>query len=175
MAAERAELVSSLVLISGYYYPTARADVVFAAPPAVPVVGDVIRYTVSPMLGAALKPGMEEQIFAPASVSKGWSDDFPFEMTLRPSQIRAAEADAALMIPAAAALAERRPAASVPVTIIAGEGDKVVNQEAHSARLAQEIDRSDFLLIDDAGHMVHHTALRQVVEAIRKQARNAAA
>jgi alpha-beta hydrolase superfamily lysophospholipase len=35
--------VRGLVLASGYYYPSVRADVVFASGPAVPVIGDVSR------------------------------------------------------------------------------------------------------------------------------------
>ncbi len=37
-----------LVLISGYYYPTARLDVALTAPAALPLLGDALRYTVSP-------------------------------------------------------------------------------------------------------------------------------
>lgn len=167
LAEEKPALASSLVLVAGYYYPSARVDVAFAAPPAVPVIGDVIRYTASPLLGAALKPGMEHQMFAPAPVSAGWRDRFPFEMSLRPSQIRAAAADASLMIPAAAINAQRVAGLKLPVTIIAGREDKVVDQEAQSTRLADEIDGSELLLVSDAGHMVHHSATTKVVDAIR--------
>ncbi|MGZ8346526.1 MAG: alpha/beta fold hydrolase, partial [Allosphingosinicella sp.] len=41
------DMVGSLVLIAGYYYPSARLDAVLAAPPAIPVVGDAIRFTLS--------------------------------------------------------------------------------------------------------------------------------
>jgi pimeloyl-ACP methyl ester carboxylesterase len=37
--------VAGLVLASGYYYPSARADVVTMAEPALPVIGDIFRYT----------------------------------------------------------------------------------------------------------------------------------
>ena len=166
LASEDPELVFSLVLIAGYYYPTARVDAALAAPPAVPVVGDVIRYTFSPLLGAALRPAMEKQMFAPASVSTEWRAQFPFEMTLRPAQIRAAAAEAAIMVPASAANAKRLPGLHLPVTIIAGEGDKVVDPAAHSSRLAGDIEGSELLLVGGAGHMVHHTAATRIVDAI---------
>jgi pimeloyl-ACP methyl ester carboxylesterase len=51
MATGGAAQVSGLVLISGYYYPSARADAVLAAPAALPIVGDIMRYTVSPLTG----------------------------------------------------------------------------------------------------------------------------
>lgn len=164
------EVAASLVLIGGYYYPSARLDAVLASPPAVPVVGDAIRYTVSPLLGAALKDGMEKQIFAPAPVSPGWKSDFPFEMTLRPSQIRAAAADAALMVPAAASMAPRLPELRMPVTVIAGSGDKVVPPSEQSERLSRALRRGRLILVEGAGHMVHHTAADQVASEIRTAA-----
>ncbi len=170
LALSHPEAARSLVLIGGYYYPSLRADSVFASPPAVPVIGDAIRYTVSPFLGAAMKPGMDKQIFAPASVSEGWKQDFPFEMTLRPSQIRASAADAALMVPAAAALAPRLGGLALPVTIVAGDGDKVVSTADQSGRLARDVAGSELLIVEGAGHMVHHSGCGTVASAIREAA-----
>jgi pimeloyl-ACP methyl ester carboxylesterase len=45
LALDHPEAVRGLVLLSGYFYPTARADVALASPPAIPVLGDVLRYT----------------------------------------------------------------------------------------------------------------------------------
>ena len=42
------DAVRGLVLLSGYYYPTLRADVLFSAPTAIPILGDLLRYSVSP-------------------------------------------------------------------------------------------------------------------------------
>ena len=50
--------VSGLVLVSGYHFPTARADVAAFSPPAVPVLGDVVRYTVGPLAGRLIAPKM---------------------------------------------------------------------------------------------------------------------
>ena len=35
--------VRGLVLLSGYYYPTLRADVLLSSPPAIPILGDLLR------------------------------------------------------------------------------------------------------------------------------------
>jgi pimeloyl-ACP methyl ester carboxylesterase len=40
-------LVRGLVLASGYYYPTPRPDVLLLSVPAIPILGDVIRYSIS--------------------------------------------------------------------------------------------------------------------------------
>jgi pimeloyl-ACP methyl ester carboxylesterase len=167
MGLNHPEAARALVLIGGYYYPSARVDAVLASPPAIPGLGDALRYTVSPFLGAAMKPGMEAQIFAPAPVSAGWEADFPFEMTLRPSQIRSAAAEAALTVAGAASLAPRLAGLTLPVTIVAGDGDKVVSTAGQSGRLAGSLARSELLFVEGAGHMVHHSARDAVVAAIR--------
>jgi len=45
-ALDHPDAVSSLVLVSGYYHPTLRADVPLFSLPAIPVIGDLIRYIV---------------------------------------------------------------------------------------------------------------------------------
>jgi hypothetical protein len=62
------EAVSGLVLLSGYYHPTLRADVPLSSVPAIPVIGDLIRYTVGPFFGSALLPLAVKGMFAPLPV-----------------------------------------------------------------------------------------------------------
>jgi pimeloyl-ACP methyl ester carboxylesterase len=45
--------VKALILASGYYYPTARVDVWLLSAPAVPLIGDILSHTVSPILSSA--------------------------------------------------------------------------------------------------------------------------
>lgn len=170
LALDHEEKVSGLALLGGYFFPSVRADVLFASQPAVPVVGDVMRYTVSPLLGAALSPAVNAKIFDPAPVPSSWTEDFPMKMALRPSQIRAEAAEAALMIPAAAAMAPRFAELHLPVTIVAGDGDERVDPEAQSKRLSEMIPQSRYVEVEGAGHMVHHTAGKKVTEAIKRAA-----
>ena len=89
--------VRALILASGYYYPTVRADVLVLSPPAMPLIGDVLSHTISPILGRLLWPLLLRKIFGPNPVPKKFAG-FPEEMAMRPSQIRAAAAETALMI-----------------------------------------------------------------------------
>ena len=170
LALDHRDAVSSLVLLGGYFYPTIRADVPFVAPPAIPLIGDAMRYTISPLIGSALKSHMETKMFAPAPVAQGWLDEFPFEMTLRPSQIRAEAAEAGIMVPAAAAVAGRFEEIALPVTIIAGAGDEIVETASQSERLAEAVPGSKLVVVEGAGHMVHYTATARVSDAIRSAA-----
>lgn len=161
--------VGGLVLASGYYYPTARADVFGMAGPAVPLVGDVMRYTISPILARLMWPLLMRKIFGPQPVPDKFSG-FPKAMALRPSQIRASAAESALMIPDAAAYRAIYSTLGMPVAIIAGAEDRLVDTERQSARLHREIPQSTFDRVPGAGHMIHQTATEAVMAAIRKVA-----
>jgi pimeloyl-ACP methyl ester carboxylesterase len=164
--------VSALVLASGYYYPSLRADAVTLAGPALPIVGDILRYTVSPILGRMAWSRVISKLFGPAAVPEKFAG-FPKDMALRPSQIRASAAESALLVPGA--LAARRDYADLmmPVVIIAGAGDRIVDFEKQSARLHEEIAHSMLHRLADDGHMIHHTATDAVMAAIDEAATKA--
>ncbi len=68
LALQAPALVRSLVLLSGYYSPTARLDTVLSSPNAIPVIGDALRHTISPPLARLMLPGGIREMFAPAPV-----------------------------------------------------------------------------------------------------------
>ncbi len=157
---------TGLVLLSGYYFWTLRPDVLLVAAGAIPVLGDVLRYTVSPWLGRLLMPLQKRAMFSPAPVTARFEREYSDAMALRPSQIRATSVDGALMIPGALGLRRHYDDLRMPVAIVAGDGDKVVRKRS-AERLHGEIAGSVLRIVEGAGHMVHHSAPRQVVEAIR--------
>ena len=166
LALQAPQLVRSLVLASGYYYPTLRADVVLFSPPAIPVIGDVMRYTVSPLVGRLILPGLIKAMFAPAEVPERFDEQMPKELMLRPSQLRAAAEDAAMMTPAAMELQEHYRELKLPVEIITGADDQVADVGRQSERLHRELPHSAFTAVPGQGHMIHHLAPEQVVRAI---------
>ena len=64
LALQAPYLVRSLVLLSGYYFPTARLDTALNAPLAFPVIGDALRYTVSPLLARLMLPAGIRAMFS---------------------------------------------------------------------------------------------------------------
>jgi pimeloyl-ACP methyl ester carboxylesterase len=166
MALDHRELVRSLILLSGFYYPRFRFDVLIASPPAIPLIGDVLRYTISPLIQGLSLPLILRQMFGPPPVPVRFKKLFPLSMILRPWQIRATAAEAALMIPSAMKLRARYAELTIPVSIIAGNRDRVVTTDRQSARLHAELAASEFETVQDAGHMVHHVAPDLVLAAI---------
>jgi pimeloyl-ACP methyl ester carboxylesterase len=165
MALDHAEVVAGLVLLSGYYYGSARPDVLLGSAPAIPVVGDVLAHTLAPLTGLLVGPGAVKASFSPAPVSPKFAD-VPVAMALRPSQVRATSADTAMMIPGAMAISGRYSELELPIIIMAGEGDLIAHVGKHAERLAEQVSGVELRIIPGQGHLFHYAVPEQVVAAI---------
>ena len=165
MALDHRDTVTGLVLLSGYYFGTARPDVIPFSVPAIPLLGDLIASTTAPLTGLLTGPLAVKASFSPAPVSEKFGD-FPLGLTLRPSQVRATAADTAMMVPAAIALSARYGELDLPVIILAGEGDLIAHIGKHAQRLVGEITGSELRTVLEQGHLLHYAVPDQVVAAI---------
>ncbi len=170
MAERWPHAVSALTLASGYFFPSARIDVAVMSPPALPVVGAVAAATISPLLGRMMWRSLVRKMFAPAPVAAKFHR-YPKELAVRPSQIRASAGDSALMVPEAGALEDGYLNLAMPVSIIAGDGDRVIDIDKQSARLHALLPQSHFVRLAGVGHMVHQTEPHAVAAAIDWAAR----
>jgi pimeloyl-ACP methyl ester carboxylesterase len=166
LALSKAANVRKLVLISGYYFPTARLDVPIFATPAIPIVGDVMRYTLSAVFARLTLNRTVKVMFSPQPAPSHFVRSIVREMTVRPSQIRANAEDAAFMIPAAASLGKRYDQLTIPVVIIAGDADKVVDPHGHAERLHARLANSQLHVLPGIGHMVHYFGREHIVSAV---------
>jgi pimeloyl-ACP methyl ester carboxylesterase len=164
LAVEMRNELSGLVLVSGYYYPTIRPDALLFALPAIPGVGDVWRYTIAPLAGWLMAPGVIRKVFAPSPVPRSFKA-FPGSLSLRPSQLRAVGADSVSMLAGAAGLRRHYAELRMPVAIIAGTADQIVDV-GQSKRLHSDIPGSALHLVAGAGHMLHHLHPLLVAAAI---------
>lgn len=164
MALEYPADLAGLVLISGYYFATARPDVALFSPPAVPLLGDVLAHTVSPLAGRLLLPGAAKASFAPAPVDERFMA--MRDMMLRPTQIRAASADAALMTPAALAMSRRYAELRLPMHVLAGEGDLITHMDEHAEKLANTVQGATLRRFPGLGHLLHYARPADVVDSI---------
>ena len=110
------------------------------------------------------------RIFGPAKVPAKFADGFPAGLALRPSQLRASAADSALMVPDAFVPPSSYSVLQMPVVIVAGMDDRLIDTGKQSARLHRDIVHSTFYAVAGAGHMVHHTATDAVLAAIDEAA-----
>jgi pimeloyl-ACP methyl ester carboxylesterase len=157
LAERHPALVRSLVLLSGYIYPAPHADIAMAVVGAMPIMGDILRYTLSPLIGLVTLPVTLRAMFAPCPVPDRFRREFPRLMMLRPWQWRASFGDGAMMRQAAAAMRPSYSALQVPTFIAAGGEDRIVDHW-HSEKLHQELPPSRLHVIAGVGHMVQHSA-----------------
>lgn len=157
--------MAGLVLLSGYYFPAFRVDALIVAPVALPFLGDILRYTIAPLLGRLTMPLTKRIMFAPAPLTARFRREYSTAMAMRPSQLRATCVDGTFMMASAKSLRPHYGAISTPVAIMAGDGDKIVSPR-HAERLQAAIPGSTLRIVEGAGHMVHHVVPDQVAEMI---------
>lgn len=166
MALERPDRVAGLALVSGFYFVQPRCDVLALLPSAMPGFGDVLRYTVLPPLMRALRNPAYRKLFGPAPVPPAFLLGFPFDLAVRPSQLRAVAGDTATLQSSARALQSRYATLRMPVAIVSGAQDRIVDPRLHAERLHRTIAHATLTVLQKEGHMVHHTAPAQVLRAI---------
>lgn len=158
--------VAAIVAMSGYYYPTARLDFLALGAPALPVVGPVMRNTISPTLARLLAPKIIAKLFDPNPVAPSFEENFPVAMAIRPAQLRAAAAESGALIGTAARLRRHYGDIQVPVVILAGADDRIVNPYDQSARLYRDIPDAELRIVPRTGHMIQHARPHEALEAI---------
>ncbi|MGZ3236580.1 MAG: alpha/beta fold hydrolase [Burkholderiaceae bacterium] len=158
--------VRGLVLLSGYYYPSLRPDTKLLATPALPLIGTLMRYTLSPLSGRLFWPAISKQIFRPAEIAERFSS-FPVWLSLRPAQLQASAVESGMMVPAAKALSKRYRELKMPILIMAGTKDKIANPKRNSQRLHEELPHSLLWMKEEVGHMIHYACPDEIVTAIQ--------
>jgi pimeloyl-ACP methyl ester carboxylesterase len=164
-ALEYPEHTRGLVLASGYYYPTARADAFVLVPPAIPALGTLLRHTLSPVLGRMLWPAWLRLLFSPMPVP-GYFASFPTWLALRPEQLRAVGEESAMLLPLTGHMRRKYAQLKAPTVIVAGAQDRYVRMRSHSQRLHEALPGSTLIAVPGAGHMVHHSAPEVLMQAI---------
>jgi len=114
-------------------------------------------------------PVMLRKLFGPRPVPRKFAG-FPKEMAVRPSQIRAGAAEAALMIPAAFASSKAYGELDMPTIILAGDDDRLIDINEQSVRLHGEVKQSKLHRIAGAGHMIQQSATPDLMAAIDEAA-----
>jgi len=158
--------VTGLVLLSGYYYPTARLDVAIQTPASLPVIGQLVRYTLWPLAARLCAPAAFKFLFSPLKVPSAFRNAYSVPMATRPCQLKSFADDTVTMPTAAGHICSRYGEIDVPVRLIAGVNDKVVSTQEQSERLNRDLKDCELKLLEGVGHMSHHARPDLVVAAV---------
>lgn len=158
---------AAVVLLGGYAFPERRLDLEMMGLFRVPVLGALLRNTIAPFAMRLTMPRtLREGVFAPNQIPPRFAREFPLALSYRPSQIRAVAEEALMLRPAAATLARHYREVAVPVIILAGESDRLLDARHHAIRLHRAIPYSTAKIVPRTGHMIHHAAPAQVRDAV---------
>jgi pimeloyl-ACP methyl ester carboxylesterase len=91
---------------------------------------------------------------------------FPVEITIDPVQQRASAEDTATLNAAAALLQPHYSRLRVPLAIITGGLDAIVDARDHSCQLHQQAPESTLSILPGQGHMIHYSAKGQIGRAV---------
>jgi pimeloyl-ACP methyl ester carboxylesterase len=159
MAEERPSGLSGLVLVSPLAFPEPRPlEHGLLAPMSVPGFGDMLSWAAARApFGRTMVRLVQRLMFDPAPVPSAWQASFPFDDILTRRSIVAEGEDSASMLPFSPAGTIDFSRVTLPVHILTGTADRIVEDERQAKALARLLPQARLTEIEGAGHMLHHT------------------
>lgn len=159
--------VSGAVALAPVCFPEARIEQALFGARAVPGWGDALSLTLGATLDPVMLPALWRAMFLPQPMPERFASDFPFARAARPEQMTAEGENAALFWPDLARSALGYPLCRVPVEVMCGTADLVVNPYLQGAVAAALLPRGRLRLLPGLGHMLHHARPDAVAAAVR--------
>ncbi len=155
------------VVISGVTHPWTGGIGLTAKVSGVPGLGHLLRHTVAMPIGSWFATSFVRESFAPSPVPDRYAQDSAFPLSLRPSNFAYNGIDLRLLYSAVLDQSKRYPFVSIPVAIVYGEEDQLVDPKYHALLLHDALPSSTLHPVAAAGHQVIWTHPSEVVRAIR--------
>ena len=159
--------VTGILALAPVCFPELRLEQVLFGPRAAPVSGPILSDTLGASADPALLSLLWNAMFLPQTMPRAFAEAFPFGFAGRPGQIVAEAEDALSLWAALSRSAAAYSTCRVPVRILAGGADIVVNPMMHGALAARMIPGTRFERLAGVGHMLHHIRGDAVVAAAR--------
>ena len=156
VAARHPGKVGGLVLIAPATQPVDTVPEVFRGLMVpLPLIGFVSR-TIAVPLGLATRDAVLREVFKPELVPPDFVIEGGGALAMRPSNIAAAAGDIQLARTDAEEMVERYPELSLPVAILYGREDNILDYRIHGERTAAQIPGARLTLVE-GGHMLPYT------------------
>ena len=167
------EDVAGIVALAPICFPEPRLEQGLFGPRAAPFAGDLLAAGSRLTVDAALLPLLWRAMFLPQRMPSRFETDFPFASAGRATQMVAEAEDSLALGPALIRSAFSYPLCRVPVEILGGDSDIVVNNLVHGYRAAAMIPKGTYRSLPGMGHMLHHFQPDEVLNAVRRIGRPA--
>lgn len=161
------DAVEAVVALAPICFPEPRLEHLLFGPRALPGAGELLAGALGATTDAGLMPLLWRAMFLPQAMPPRVAAEFPFAWARRPEGMIANGEDAAALWTSLTRSAMSYAACRVPVRILGGGADIVVNNLLHGQGAAALMPKATFELLPGLGHMLHHGAIDAVVAAAR--------
>ena len=169
----------SLVLAAAVAYGKDLAGVVLLAPaafpsvsiewwsllPHIPMIGNIVVNRLTPLLGRALVRKSLKQAYAPQDVQKDYAER-SLDHWMKPDHNRACAYDERTLGASLTVLSEHYRDIEMPVVIVTGSADRLLNPEEHAYPLHKTIRNSKLVVLPETGHQLPQTRPDAVIAAV---------
>lgn len=157
--------VVGVVALAPIAFPEPRLEQMMFGLRAIPGSGPWLNEMLALWDGVAM-PMLWNGMFLPQQMTSAFKAEFPFEMSVRRSQLRADGEEALMMGADLARSALAYAGARVPLRVLQGDRDAVANPVRHGRPLSFLWPDSAFVSLPGLGHMAHHFAPEAVLAAV---------
>ena len=164
------ERVSALVLVAPLAFPEPRLiEHGLLAPRSAPVIGPLLsRLGAQSGFDRATLGVLQTLMFSPDDVPDVWKQGFPYAQVLDSDILVHEGEDAAAVLPLSPAGTIDLRQVQMPVHILAGTSDRIVQQNGQGKALARLLPNARLTEIEGAGHMPHHSHPDLLLSAVRE-------
>ncbi|MCB1391553.1 MAG: alpha/beta hydrolase [Rhodobacteraceae bacterium] len=112
-------------------------------------------------------------VFDPAPVPAGYGEHLGTGLSLRRDSQASNNRQINELLPYITAMRTGYPRLTLPIEMLHGDADTTVPLDVHARRFAREVPSAHLVVLPGAGHMLHHTHVAAVIEAIHAARRRA--
>lgn len=166
MAALRPESVAGVVSLAPLVLPELRLEHWIFGPRAWPGSGAWLAATAHESFDQALLPVLWRGMFSPQPMPAAVERRFPFELAGAADATMRVGEDCLAAGPDLMTLLALMSSLRVPLEVLGGDQDLVVDNHRHGRLLAALAPRGRFTALPGVGHMIHHAAPERVVQLV---------
>ena len=158
------EELSALVLLAPAAYPS-DSNAWWTVVPHIPWLGNLLVKMFAPLIGRGIVRASLKEAYHPEPVQEDYLRSAAVLWT-RPEQVKACAADDRSLNESLKVLSERYAEIRLPVVIVAGDSDLLLEPNSQSHRLHQTIPGSELVVLQRTGHQIPQTRPQSVINAI---------
>jgi pimeloyl-ACP methyl ester carboxylesterase len=168
LALAHPDSVSGVLALAPLCFPEARLEQALFGLRALPGAGDALAHLLSGALDPVLLPILWRMIFLPQPVPPDFAQRFPWQRASGADRMIAEGEDAMSITTALIRAIRAYGSCRVPVQILGGSADIVVNNALHGFPAAIMMPGARFDWVHGAGHMLHHFHQMRIVAEVER-------